>query len=125
MLDKPASHPPTAQALAPMAAAFVTEGNALLPDEKRVDIGHIQEFANRKFSPECQMHVAIDRFEARLRELDKIKTSGERKRAWEGTWAENLCSKFEAFKVPYDSTSDASRASRRHIVRRVVRANDT
>ena len=57
--------------------ASLARVNALLPSELRIDpSSYIAAFQSKGFSDELLEHVILDRLEARLRTLDRVRTAG-------------------------------------------------
>jgi len=106
--------------------------NSGLPDEYQIDPAYVQAFAAKGFSATCLAHVVLDRLEARLRLLDRVragvapppphassalraavlhhsqKQDGVLIREWQDTWAENFLESpgFQVFKKPYEGTEE-------------------
>ena len=77
--------------------------NNLLPDTHQIDPTYVKAIAAKGFSDQLQQYAILNRFEARLRTLDK-KKDGKIVRSWEGTWASDVLEtpEYAAFQEPFE-----------------------
>ncbi len=91
-------------------ASMYNRINDLLPSTHNLDATYMDTIVKLGFSKNVQKHAALDRLEARLRQLDKRK--GEALvREWEGTWASTLLGtpEFAGFRKPYGANNTQQR----------------